>query len=420
MKDIRDYIKGKYSLALKTKSSCGCDNSAPVPLSGEKASSSRCCSSSAAQNSGEIPSFGCGFPVESAEIIPGSRILDLGSGAGGDLIRASRKTGPAGKVFGIDMTDSMLETARRNIESAGLDNVELLKGYIEEIPLENDRLDLIISNCVINLSPDKGKVLKEAYRVLRPGGRFIVADTVLLKPLPDKLKENLDAWSGCASGALSLKEYQELLEGAGFQDIHFDETHPLMLDAQSSQVLFSGVNQEELELLDRAIASSIIKASKPALEPMKEGTDYILRNARIEDIPTINQLLGDSMLPLTPKDINPDSFLLAEKDGTLSGMIGYLIKGHSALLRSLAVPWEYRNRGIGHTLIKKVIGKLSENQIHDVYLLTQTARKYMETKGFIEIKREEIPPSLLKDSGLDKACPSSSICMKYIPAQNQE
>ncbi len=413
MEDIREYIKDKYSIALKNKTSCGCGSPLPVSLSGKKTPSTGCCSSKTTTESSDIPSFGCGFPVETAKVIPGSRILDLGCGAGGDLIRASRKTGPTGKVYGLDMTDSMLEAARKNIAAAGLTNIELLKGYIEDIPMNDEMVDLVISNCVINLSPDKGKVLKETFRVLRHGGEFNVADTILLKPLPEKLQKNLDAWSGCASGALSMDEYKTLLEKAGFTDIHFDEIHPLTLDAETGQVLFSGVTDEELALLDKALASTIVRAHKAALPPLKEGIDFTLRTGVTADFDRINQLLKETGLPLLKQTTDLSDFLLAEKDSKLVGVIGYLIQGHSAILRSMAVQWEFRNRGIGQTLTNRAIETLEKNQIENIYILTVTASQYAEKAGFTKINREDIPVELLQDSGLGKECPSSCVCMRY-------
>jgi len=412
MTDIRDYIKDKYALALQKKSTCGCGSSTPVPLSGKKAASTSCCGGPSTEDNGGIPSFGCGFPVESAEIIPGSRILDLGSGAGGDLIRASRKTGTSGKVYGLDMTDKMLEAAKKNIEASGLTNIELLKGYIEDIPMEESMVDLIISNCVINLSPDKGKVLKEAFRVLAPSGRFIVADTILLRDIPEKIRKNLDAWSGCAAGALSKEEYKNLLEAAGFTNIQFDQIHPLLLDAETAQVLFSGVSQDELELLDKTLASAIVRADKPAALPLQENRDYQIRQAGKEDKEAINQILADSDLPLLKEGMEMNYFLIAETQGKLLGVIGSLVRENSALLRSFAVRWEYRNRGVGKALTERILNELKQKQVSPIYILTMTAQSYAEKLGFMAIERKDIPESLLKESGLGDACPCSCACLK--------
>lgn len=167
-----------------------------------------------------LASLGCGNPTLVAELKPGEVVLDLGSGGGIDVLLSAKRVGPSGKAYGLDMTDEMLELARANAAEAGLTNVEFLKGNIEAIPLPDASVDVIISNCVINLSADKDAVLAEAYRVLRPGGRFAVADIVIQgEPLPAEIRQSLALWSSCVSGALSDDEYRQKLAAAGFTDI---------------------------------------------------------------------------------------------------------------------------------------------------------------------------------------------------------
>lgn len=162
-------------------------------------------------------SFGCGNPFTEARIHPGETVLDLGSGAGLDLFLASEMTGPRGKVIGVDMTDEMLATAAENLK--GIGNVTLVKGYIEEMPLEDDSVDVVISNCVINLSPDKPQVYAEAARVLKPGGRLAISDVVAVAPIPARIKKKLEAHSGCIAGAASVMETKRMLKNAGFSQI---------------------------------------------------------------------------------------------------------------------------------------------------------------------------------------------------------
>src|SRR6266567_2752169 len=179
---------------------------------------------------GELPlsaalaSLGCGNPTALAALKPGEKVLDLGSGGGIDVLLSARRVGPAGFAYGLDMTDAMLELAERNRAEAGVENVRFLKGIIEDIPLPAESVDVVISNCVINLSVDKGRVLREAYRVLAPGGRFAVSDIVFQGHLPQALRTDMESWAGCIAGALEEETYRELLHAAGFSDIEVELT----------------------------------------------------------------------------------------------------------------------------------------------------------------------------------------------------
>ena len=173
-------------------------------------------------------SLGCGNPTALATLSPGEVVLDLGSGGGIDVLLSAKRVSPGGKAYGLDMTDEMLALADKNKAEAGAKNVEFLKGHIEEIPLPEDHVDVVISNCVINLSTDKPKVISEALRVLKPGGRFAVSDVVFLGDkgkLPPELVRSIEAWSGCVSGALQKEEYEGLLRGVGFEDVSVEVTH---------------------------------------------------------------------------------------------------------------------------------------------------------------------------------------------------
>jgi arsenite methyltransferase len=169
-------------------------------------------------------SLGCGNPTALADLRPGETVLDLGSGGGIDVLLSAKRVGPTGFAYGLDMTDEMLALAERNKAEAGAENVKFLKGQIEAIPLPDDMVDVVISNCVINLSADKGKVLREAYRVLKPGGRFAVSDVVTQGELPADLRQDMEAWVGCIAGALEEQEYRRLLAEAGFADVEIEVT----------------------------------------------------------------------------------------------------------------------------------------------------------------------------------------------------
>jgi arsenite methyltransferase len=169
-------------------------------------------------------SLGCGNPTALAELKPGETVLDLGSGGGIDVLLSAKRVGPSGFAYGLDMTDEMLALAEQNKAAAGAENVQFLKGHIEDIPLPDSTVDVVISNCVINLAADKGQVLREAYRVLRPGGRFAVSDVVAQGTLLDDLRADMEAWVGCVAGALEESEYRRLLADAGFADVEVEVT----------------------------------------------------------------------------------------------------------------------------------------------------------------------------------------------------
>jgi arsenite methyltransferase len=181
-------------------------------------------------------SLGCGVPTAVADLHEGETVLDLGSGAGADVLISARRVGATGKAIGLDMTDEMLELARANAREAGIENVEFLKGYIEEIPLADDSVDVVISNCVINLSADKRKVLAEAARVLKPGGRFAVSDVIADPDMDDATRSDMQQWTGCIAGALTRAEFQDALTAAGLTDIEVNETHRVHEHASSAIV----------------------------------------------------------------------------------------------------------------------------------------------------------------------------------------
>jgi ubiquinone/menaquinone biosynthesis C-methylase UbiE len=224
-----------------------------------------------------LASLGCGNPTALAELKPGEIVLDLGSGGGIDVLLSARRVGPTGKAYGLDMTDEMLELARRNAAEAGAlpggaspsswdgGEVEFLKGEIEAIPLPAASVDVIISNCVINLSRDKRAVIREAARVLRPGGRFAVSDVVAKRELPPVMRENPEIWSGCVGGALQESEYLALLTEAGFTDGTVEETRGYTRNDAREMLEQAGLDVEaHLESFDGAIMAAFVRATKPA------------------------------------------------------------------------------------------------------------------------------------------------------------
>ncbi len=213
-----------------------------------------------------LASLGCGNPTTLAELKPGEKVLDLVSGGGIDVLLSARRVGSAGFAYGLDMTDEMLELAERNRKESGIENVRFLKGVIEDIPLEANAVDVVISNCVINLSADKGRVLREAYRVLVPGGRFAVSDIVFQGHIPPAIRADLEAWAGCIAGALEEETYRNLLQEAGFTDSEVEVTRRYSLDdiAESgARASLAALSQSERAEVDGKFVSAFIRARKP-------------------------------------------------------------------------------------------------------------------------------------------------------------
>ena len=211
-----------------------------------------------------LASFGCGNPTALAELKPGETVLDLGSGGGIDVLLSAKRVGPTGKAYGLDMTDEMLDVAMKNKAKAGATNVEFLKGHIEAIPLPASSVDVIISNCVINLSTDKDKVLREAFRVLRSGGRLAVSDIVVRRELPEPVKRSMEMWSGCIAGALLEAEYVGKLRAAGFTDIEVEPTRIYTKKdaAEMASSCCGGEAKAIIEALDGAVMSAFIRATE--------------------------------------------------------------------------------------------------------------------------------------------------------------
>ena len=267
--DLRERVRERYAgLAAAAGdggsccgSSCGCgsEGAGTVDLSGGSYSEAE---------RGELPvlaaeaSLGCGNPVALAELSAGEVVLDLGSGGGIDVLLSARRVAPGGKAYGLDMTDEMLELARRNRAEAGVENAEFLKGQIEAVPLPDDHVDVIISNCVVNLSTDKPRVASEAFRVLKPGGRFAVSDVVFLgskADLPKSVLDTVGLWTGCVVGALEKGEYEGLLAAAGFEDVSVEVTS--VYDPGSIE----GLDTQEKRDAFRKVpaASAFVRARKP-------------------------------------------------------------------------------------------------------------------------------------------------------------
>ena len=268
--DLKDIVRGKYGEAATRARSGGssCCGAAPA--------ASSCCDPITsnlydAGQAGEVPdaalqaSLGCGNPTALAELEAGETVLDLGSGGGIDVLLSARRVGPTGKAYGLDMTDEMLALAEENKRRSGLANVEFLKGEIESIPLPDASVDVIISNCVINLSGDKDRVLREAFRVLRPGGRFAVSDVVVRGEVPAAIRKSMELWVGCIAGALSEDDYRAKLAKAGFDGIDVEVTRVYGVDDARAFLVAEGIDVEAAAKdVDGRIVSAFVRATKPA------------------------------------------------------------------------------------------------------------------------------------------------------------
>ncbi len=267
--DIKKIVKERYGqAATQAKSgarSC-CGPAAPYssadPITKELYTSDEM---SQLPEEAVLASLGCGNPTALAELNPGETVLDLGSGGGIDVLLSAKRVGPEGKAYGLDMTDEMLALARENQRKAGVKNVEFLTGEIENIPLPDNSVDVIISNCVINLSADKDSVLREAFRVLKPGGRFAVSDVVVLGDVPADIRRNVELWAGCVAGALHQNEYRSKLSNAGFEEVDIEPTR--IYQGQDVRDLLSGTDiaaESIIAQVEGKFASAFIRARKPA------------------------------------------------------------------------------------------------------------------------------------------------------------
>ena len=258
---IHDAVREHYAERIKNDASC--------------CGPSDCCSTDSKLYSVDLlatlpegesaVSYGCGDPITLAALEPGQTVLDLGSGAGLDCFFAAKKVGEAGKVIGVDMTPEMLEQARGSAKRLGLSNVEFREGYIEELPVESNTVDVIISNCVINLSPDKSKVFAETFRVLKPGGKLAVSDIVTDGILPEAVRQSLSAWAGCVAGAVDAKEYIGLMEKVGFTNI---SVTPVFFDKETVNSALDDMNLDVKEYPREDVYKAVFSAKITAYKPV--------------------------------------------------------------------------------------------------------------------------------------------------------
>jgi len=274
---LKDAVKNKYAeearrVASGGTSCCGGKSSCD-PITSNLYDSAQ---------SGELPaealraSLGCGNPTALASLNPGETVLDLGSGGGIDVLLSAKRVGPTGKAYGLDMTDEMLALAHENKRKSGINNIEFLKGEIENVPLPDNSVDVVISNCVINLSPDKDRVLRESFRVLKPGGRFAVSDVVTRGAVPPEIRKNMLLWIGCVAGALEESEYRSKLASAGFENIEIQPTRVYKIEDAREVLSGRGIDVDSIApQVEGKFMSAFVRATKsivkePTAQPTKE------------------------------------------------------------------------------------------------------------------------------------------------------
>ncbi|NUO81977.1 arsenite methyltransferase, partial [candidate division KSB1 bacterium] len=375
-KDVKKMVQDYYGNAVQQKTGC-CQKSstgaATVPdFAGYDAEVLAAIPQAAADSS-----FGCGDPLAFAGVKPGETVLDLGSGAGIDCFIAAQKVGPTGKVIGLDMTPAMLEAARRNAKAGGYTNVEFRKGEAEDMPIASASVDWVISNCVINLSPDKPRVFAEINRVLKPGGRLSISD-IVAEALPDFVRNDAGSYCGCVGGAIPAADYLRGLTQAGLVDVNAESR----LDYSPEMIRGFLLGDENL----RARYGAIVEANPALLESVKiaslkivgrkplpnEKVDFNLRAAKNSDRAAVSQLLAASGLPENGLEKAFADTLIAEHNGVVIGVIALERYDRDALVRSFAVAEGWRGRNLGKELWNKLYQHAKQSGVSAFYLLTTT------------------------------------------------
>jgi N-acetylglutamate synthase-like GNAT family acetyltransferase/2-polyprenyl-3-methyl-5-hydroxy-6-metoxy-1,4-benzoquinol methylase len=351
--------------------------------------------------------LGCGLPTKFAQIKRGDTVIDLGSGAGNDAFVARAEAGLEGKVIGIDFTEAMLTKARANAEKLGFNNVEFRFGDIEQMPVNDNVADVVVSNCVLNLVPNKANVFKEIYRVLKPNGHFSISDIVLVGNLPQGLQHAAEMYAGCVSGAIQKSNYLGLIEKTGFANITLQKDREIVLPDAILSDFLSPDDIKEFRSSGTGIYSITVYAEKPS-----DTSEIEIRTAKPSDFEAVVGLLTSSGLPT--EDLNPTlpNFLLAFSDEKLVGSAGVEVNGSYGLLRSVAVDSAFRNYKIARRLVNDLTKQARLQGVKEMYLITTTADGYFEKQGYERVTREYVPVEIGQSQQFSSVCPSSAIVMK--------
>jgi SAM-dependent methyltransferase len=341
------------------------------------------------------PTLGLGDPVALAALRPGETVLDLGSGPGRDLLEAARQVGPTGRSIGVDFTPEMIERARTAAVEAGLANVAILEGDLERLPVHCGAVDVVISNCVINLVDDKRRALVEAFRALRPGGRFAVLDTAFASEPGTDLRENNDSWCSCVGGALVESEYVALLEEIGYEDVRIER---IASDC--------GESCEPNSIQQLAVA---VTARKPGAW---ETGEVVLRPAVPADRAAVDALLVGAGLP--SDGLRPEDVVVALHDGTVVGAIGLERFGSSTMLRSLVVAPDARRNGIGRRLVIAALEIARWTGAAEIHLYTESAQSFFSGFGFEPVSGELIKAACADSSLVSGQCCTTATAMRLV------
>src|SRR6056297_2637363 len=368
--ELRATVRRHYAARLAQGTCCGSDASTSTA-----SVSTAIAAPLVADAPPDVPTFGCGDPNGAASLREGETVLDLGSGAGFDAFRAAEAVGPSGEVLGVDMTPAMLARARAGAERMGYRQVRFLEGEIERLPLPDDRVDVVISNCVVNLAVDVPRVLGEAIRVLRPGGRLRIADTFRRGAVP--ATPDAEAWCACEAGAHDPDRLASMARAAGFVDVSLDPPP-------------AGTE-------DGAVYGAVLRGTKPTIVPLRDA-----------DAQTATALLAASGLPLAGwSEPNVDRWG-AHEDGRLVGIVALEAHGRHGLVRSLAVAPEARGRGLATALVARALVEAGRRDLATLTALTETIPDLIVRWGFREVARAELPYAVRASPELQEACPESA------------
>ncbi len=336
------------------------------------------------------PTLGLGDPVELARLQPGETVLDLGSGPGRDLLEAARQVGPTGRAIGVDFTQEMIERARASAAEGGLATVTILEGELEKLPLHCGAVDVVISNCVINLVDDKRRALIEAFRALRPGGRLAILDTAFDSEPGDAVRSSNDSWCSCVGGALVASDYEAILKDIGYEDVSLDN-----LDADCGESCSSdGVT----------VRSVAVTARKPG-----ESTPT-LRPAVPADRERIDALLRDASLPTD--GLRTEDVIVALHDGTVVGAIALERFGDAAMLRSLVVAPEHREQSHGKRLVIAALEVGRWSGALEIHLLTEEAQRFFAPFGFEPVSGQIVKDACAASSLIENQCCTTATAMR--------
>lgn len=417
--DIKEMVKEYYGNAVQQKSGCcsktptGIGAAATVTdLAGYQSDVLAAIPQAAAESS-----FGCGDPLAFAGVKEDETVLDLGSGAGIDCFIAAQKVGPSGKVIGLDMTPAMLEAARRNAKAGGYTNVEFRKGDAEDMPIESASVDWVISNCVINLAPDKQKVFAEINRVLKPGGRISISD-IVAEGLPDFVRNDSSSYCGCVGGALPAADYFRGLTQAGLVEVkaesRLDYTPEMirgfLVGDENLSARYGAIVEANPALLETVkVASLKIVGRKPLPE---EQVDFNVRAVRADDRSVISSLLATSGLPEAGLEKALRDAFVAEHNDYPIGVIALERYGSDALVRSFTVAEGWRKRNVGTQLWSELHKCAKQSGIATFYLLTTTIPDLAQRAGFETITREDVPAAVRQSAEFELAGCATAATMR--------